>query len=66
MKIQVSSASRKTRVNNIVLEAAICKECGARIYPTSAIKSHLDYHERRRQEFLKMFPGRGEGTDEAS
>ncbi len=66
MKILVSSASRKTRVNNIVLEAAICKECGARIYPTSAIKSHLDYHERKRQEFLKLLPRGDQDMDEAS
>lgn len=66
MKILVSSASRKTRVNNIVLEAAICKECGARIYPTSALKSHLEYHEHKRQEFLKLLPRGDQDMDEAS
>lgn len=66
MKILVSSASGRTRLNNIVLEAAICKECGARIYPTSALKFHLDYHEHRRQEFLKMLPRHEENKDGAS
>jgi len=66
MKILVTSASGRTRLKNIVLEAAICKECGARIYPTGSLRAHLDYHERRRQEFLKMLPRREESTDKAS
>lgn len=52
-------------VNNIVLQAAICKECGARIYPIRALKSHMEYHERKRQLFLKL-AGHQDRKDESS
>jgi hypothetical protein len=41
-------------VKDIELRAAICKECGARIYPVGALKSHLEYHARKRQLLLKL------------
>lgn len=65
MKTQASLMYGKICVNNTVLRVAICKECGARIYPMSFLKSHLEYHERKKREFFKICP-HAEDMDEAS
>lgn len=41
-------------VKDTALQAAICQQCGAKIYPVEALKSHLEYHARKRQLILKL------------
>jgi hypothetical protein len=35
----------------ISLDAATCKLCGARIYPTTLLESHLTRHHLKRRQF---------------
>ena len=39
-------------IENETLEAAKCKECGAKIYPRSLLETHLMRHERRHRWFM--------------
>ncbi len=53
-KMLMSSAVRKISVNNHALLASICKHCGARIYPLTSLRPHLERHARRAFVFEKM------------
>lgn len=60
MHLLLSSVLTKISVGNNTLLVSICKRCGARIYPLSSLKSHLEYHERKLRDFEKRVLGRAD------
>jgi hypothetical protein len=53
-KILIASAVRKISVHNHSMLASVCKHCGARIYPLTSLRPHLERHARRALVFEKM------------
>jgi hypothetical protein len=54
MRMLMASAVRKISVYNHSMLASVCKQCGARIYPLSSLKPHLERHARRALVFERM------------
>jgi uncharacterized OB-fold protein len=44
--------SKAIVIENKVLRAAKCEKCGAKMYPTSLLRPHLNRHQRRHLWFI--------------
>jgi hypothetical protein len=51
METALPSRSKTIAIENRILEAAKCQQCGAKMYPRSLLKPHLDRHQRRHDWF---------------
>lgn len=49
MRMLIAFVFGKLRVNNMEFRAAICKQCGTKVYPITSLKAHLEYHESRKR-----------------
>ena len=49
METQVSNLFIDIHVENTLLRAALCQQCGAKIYPAGLLQLHFKYHENKRR-----------------
>ena len=44
--------SKSIVIENKILRAVKCEKCGAKMYPTSLLRPHLNRHQRRHRWFM--------------
>ena len=49
MKTSASNVFEDIYVNNAIVRAVICDQCGTKVYPADVLKYHQQYHERKDQ-----------------
>jgi methionyl-tRNA synthetase len=52
MQASLNGNSKSIVIENKILRAAKCEKCGAKMYPTSLLRPHLNRHQRRQHWFM--------------
>ena len=52
MQTASNGNSKAIVIEDRILRAAKCEKCGAKMYPTSLLRPHLNRHQRRHRWFV--------------